>query len=115
MGFGLPPVLQLARVPALRVIRRDVGALKPASLAVLGAGAIGFVTLLLAVSRDLKLWRHRGRRLCRCGRVLRPAVLDCGVGAAPRRCPRPVCRAGWCWRRVRSRRGRLSPCSRSRR
>jgi putative ABC transport system permease protein len=29
--------------------------LKPASIAVLGAGALGFVTLLLAVSRDLKL------------------------------------------------------------
>ena len=38
-GFGLPPVLQLAQVPPLRVIRRDVGALKPASLAVLAAGA----------------------------------------------------------------------------
>ncbi|MCK7493840.1 MAG: hypothetical protein MZW92_22955 [Comamonadaceae bacterium] len=38
LGFGLPPVLQLARVPPLRVIRRDVGALKAASLAVLAAG-----------------------------------------------------------------------------
>ena len=55
MGFGLPPVLQLSQVPPLRVIRRDVGALKPASLAVLGAGAAGFVALLLAVSSDLKL------------------------------------------------------------
>ncbi len=55
MGFGLPPVLQLAQVPPLRMIRRDVGALKPASIAVLAAGMIGFALLLLAVSSDLKL------------------------------------------------------------
>ena len=55
MGFGLPPVLQLAQVPPLRVIRRDVGALKPASIAVLSAGALGFAALLLAVSSDVTL------------------------------------------------------------
>lgn len=55
MGFGLPPVLQLARVPPLRVMRRDVGAIKPASWLVLGAGAAGFVALLLSVSSDLVL------------------------------------------------------------
>ncbi len=55
MGFGLPPVLQLARVPPLRVIRRDMGALKPASLAVLAAGTLGFVALLLAVASDARL------------------------------------------------------------
>jgi putative ABC transport system permease protein len=54
-AFGLPPVLQLAQVPPLRVIRRDVGNLKPASLAVLGLGVAGFATLLLAASSDLKL------------------------------------------------------------
>ena len=55
VAFGLPPVLQLAQVPPLRVLRRDVGALKPASLAVLGLGVAGFAALLLAVSSDLTL------------------------------------------------------------
>ncbi|MEF7612676.1 FtsX-like permease family protein [Aquincola sp. MAHUQ-54] len=55
LGFGLPPVLQLARVPPLRVIRRDVGALKASSLLVLAAGTLGFAGLLLAVSSDLTL------------------------------------------------------------
>jgi putative ABC transport system permease protein len=55
LAFGLPPVLQLAQVPPLRVIRRDVGNLKPASAAVLGVGVAGFAALLLAASSDLKL------------------------------------------------------------
>jgi len=55
MGFGLPPVLQLARVPPLRVIRRDVGGVKAGSLGVLLAGTGGFVALLMAVSSDLRL------------------------------------------------------------
>ena len=55
LGFGLPPVLQLARVPPLRVIRRDVGGLKAGSLGVLLAGTGGFVGLLMAVSSDVKL------------------------------------------------------------
>jgi putative ABC transport system permease protein len=55
MGFGLPPVLQLARVPPLRVIRRDVGGLKAGSLGVLLAGTGGFVGLLMAVSSDTML------------------------------------------------------------
>jgi putative ABC transport system permease protein len=54
-AFGLPPVLQLAQVPPLRVIRRDVGNLKPASLAVLGVGVAGFAALLLAASSDITL------------------------------------------------------------
>jgi len=55
LAFGLPPVLQLAQVPPLRVIRRDVGNLKPASLGVLGVGVAGFAALLLAASSDLKM------------------------------------------------------------
>jgi len=55
LAFGLPPVLQLAQVPPLRVIRRDMGGLKSVSLAVLAVGVAGFAALLLAVSRDLLL------------------------------------------------------------
>ncbi len=55
LAFGLPPVLQLASVPPLRVIRRDVGNLKPTSIAVLGVGVLGFAALLVAASSDLKL------------------------------------------------------------
>lgn len=52
VAFGLPPVLQLAQVPALRVLRRDVGSLRPMSLAVLVLGVLGFAALLLAISSD---------------------------------------------------------------
>jgi putative ABC transport system permease protein len=54
-GFGLPPVLQLARVPPLRILRRDLGRLPTASWAVLLAGTVGFAGLLFAVARDVKL------------------------------------------------------------
>ncbi|GAC1599317.1 MAG: FtsX-like permease family protein [Ramlibacter sp.] len=54
-AFGLPPVLQLSQVPPLRVIRRDVGNLKPASIGVLAVGVLGFAALLLAASSDLVL------------------------------------------------------------
>ncbi len=54
-AFGLPPVLQLAQVPPLRVIRRDLGNVRPTSLAVLGLGVAGFAALLLVISRDWKL------------------------------------------------------------
>jgi len=55
LAFGLPPILQLAQVPALRVIRRDLGPIRPASLAVMGLGLMGFAILLLSASRDLWL------------------------------------------------------------
>ncbi|MEJ6005769.1 FtsX-like permease family protein [Paucibacter sp. AS339] len=55
LGFGLPPVLQLAAVPALRVIRRDLGSLNAGSLLVLGAGVIGFAAILQVLAGDLRL------------------------------------------------------------
>jgi putative ABC transport system permease protein len=55
LGFGLPPVLQLAAVPPLRVIRRDLGAPKAGSLLVLGAGVAGLAAILVVLADDLKL------------------------------------------------------------
>ncbi|NBX56622.1 MAG: ABC transporter permease, partial [Betaproteobacteria bacterium] len=54
-AFGLPPILQLAQVPALRVIRRDLGPIQLASAGVFLLGLCGFAALLLSASRDLWL------------------------------------------------------------
>jgi putative ABC transport system permease protein len=55
MGFALPPVLQLARVPPLRVLRRDVGNPKAASVGVFVGAFLGFAALMVAAARDVKL------------------------------------------------------------
>ena len=55
LAFGLPPVLQLAQVPPLRVIRRDVGAPRAVSAGVLALGVACFAAVLLAASGDIGL------------------------------------------------------------
>jgi putative ABC transport system permease protein len=55
LGFGLPPVLQLARVPPLRVLRRDLGQLNPLSGAVWLLGGAALIGMLMAVARDPKM------------------------------------------------------------
>jgi putative ABC transport system permease protein len=46
LAFAVPPVVALRRVPALRVLRRDVGAVEPGALLVTGAGLAGIAALL---------------------------------------------------------------------
>jgi putative ABC transport system permease protein len=55
LGFALPPLLQLKDVPALRVIRRDVGPPRQGALAVYVVGLAAVFGLLLWQSGELKL------------------------------------------------------------
>ena len=55
LAFGWPPIMQLAKVPALRVIRRDLGPQNKSALGVLAAGLLGFSALLITYSENIKL------------------------------------------------------------
>ena len=55
LGFALPPLLQLKNVPALRVIRRDVGPPKQSALLAYGVGAAAVAALLIWQAGDTKL------------------------------------------------------------
>ena len=55
LGFALPPLLQLKNVPALRVIRREVGAPRQSALAAYALGLAALAALLLWQAGELKL------------------------------------------------------------
>ncbi len=55
LAFGMPPILQLSQVSALRVIRRDLGTPKAGAVLVLALGILGFSALLMLVSGDVLL------------------------------------------------------------
>lgn len=54
LGFALPPLAQLRAVPALRVLRKDIGLPNPRAVAGYGFGMAGFFALLLWSANDLK-------------------------------------------------------------
>ncbi len=55
MGFALPPLMQLAGVPPVRVIRRETGEPKPLTVLTYAAGAAVLAGLVMWQARDLKL------------------------------------------------------------
>jgi putative ABC transport system permease protein len=58
LGFALPPLLQLARVPPLRVLRRDLGAPRLSAALALGAAAAALALLVFWQADDPQLaWK----------------------------------------------------------
>ena len=55
-GCALPPLLQLSRTPALRVLRRDVGPPPPMVILAFGPALLAIAFLIWWVMRDLKVF-----------------------------------------------------------
>jgi len=55
LGFALPPLMSLARVPTLRVLRRELGAPRGEALAAYLAGAAVVIVMILWRAQELRL------------------------------------------------------------
>jgi len=93
LGFALPPLISLRRVPTMRVLRRDIGAPDPAGLGAYLVGASAIAVLVLWQARDLALGGYVLAGVV--GTVLACAVVTI---IAIRFLRRPLGRAGFGWR-----------------
>lgn len=55
LGFALPPILQLANVPTLRVLRREMGQVRLNTMFAYAAGLGAFFLLVMMQAQNLKL------------------------------------------------------------
>ncbi len=55
IGFGVPPLLRLKNIPALRVLRREMGGQRASAVAVYGMGLSAFSLLVFLQAGDARL------------------------------------------------------------
>ena len=55
VGFALPPLLRLRRVPTIRVLRREWGGSEPASVGAYALGAVVLAALMLWMAGEMRL------------------------------------------------------------
>lgn len=55
LGFAMPPLIRLGRVPTLRVLRRELGSVGLSESLAWGVGALALTGLLVVIAQDLTL------------------------------------------------------------
>ena len=60
IGFGVPPLVRLKNVPALRVLRRELGGAKASGFVIYSLGITAFSALIFVQAGDIKMFVKAG-------------------------------------------------------
>ncbi|WP_408144990.1 ABC transporter permease [Caballeronia glebae] len=97
LGFALPPLLPITRVPPLHVIRRELGDAQRVAHAAYGVGVLLFAALLIVAAGELKLGGIVAGGFA-AGLLVFGAIARAALWAAARLVRRERSRAGVGWR-----------------
>ncbi|GAB5099548.1 FtsX-like permease family protein [Caballeronia sp. HLA56] len=97
LGFALPPLLPLTRVPPVHVIRRELGDANRVAYAAYGVGVVLFAALLIVAAGELKLGGIVAGGFA-AGLLIFGVIARAALWAAARFVRREKSRAGVGWR-----------------